>query len=463
MPPKSAKGKKGKKAKVPEGTIDYTAQIEQLNTQLSQTKLDLRREQEERNFFQLERDKIASLYEVQSQTSSNLKNTASALQRELEEATSSHAVAVRVYQQKIKDVLYQNQNTTSSLKNSAEQSLRAEEDFYRTRENELLREIDALKLTLKEQNLSSQDTLRAQKDRSARSLSLSREEYEQKLWSSLKEFEFKLQFSLQESEIRRKAEISEIENAKNNQIDQLIKQHEKNFAKMKEYYQQITGSNLELIKNLKDEVEEMKKRQVANEQLMFEIAQENRRLTQPLQNALAEVEQLRKELDEKKKLNEELAKDSSKAQKMEFLNSQMQWENDQLKIALRDTARERDELRARFEAAVSDVAQRSAFRQNVLERRIVGLQQELENKAATLGEVMAAANLDGAVAQSVSNQLDNVLEGKNRNIRELSFELARVMRLYNEALRVFRSKMTAAGVDCGDMDGFRPFEVRDDL
>lgn len=56
-----------------------------------------------------------------------------------------------------------------------------------------------------------------------------------------------------------------------------------------------------------------------------------------------------------------------------------------------------------------------------------------------------------------------MLEGKNRNIRELSFELARVMRLYNEALRVCRSKMVAAGLNVSDMDGFRPFEVRDDL
>lgn len=56
-----------------------------------------------------------------------------------------------------------------------------------------------------------------------------------------------------------------------------------------------------------------------------------------------------------------------------------------------------------------------------------------------------------------------MLEAKNRSIRELSFELARVLRLYNEALRVFRSKMAAAGLGCQEMDGFRPFEVRDDL
>lgn len=52
----------------------------------------------------------------------------------------------------------------------------------------------------------------------------------------------------------------------------------------------VTSSNLDLIKSLKDEVEEMKKKQVANEQLMYDVAQENKKLTEPLQKSLAEAE-----------------------------------------------------------------------------------------------------------------------------------------------------------------------------
>jgi hypothetical protein len=40
-------------------------------------------------------------------------------------------------------------------------------------------------------------------------------------------------------------------------------------------------------------VTDMKKREAANEKLMYEIAQENKRLTEPLAKALKEVEQLR--------------------------------------------------------------------------------------------------------------------------------------------------------------------------
>ena len=69
---------------------------------------------------------------------------------------------------------------------------------------------------------------------------------------------------------------------KNGHIQDLVSKHQLNFDKMKKYYLDITTSNLELIKSLKDEVEEMRKKQIANEQLMYDVAQENKRLTQPL-------------------------------------------------------------------------------------------------------------------------------------------------------------------------------------
>lgn len=41
---------------------------------------------------------------------------------------------------------------------------------------------------------------------------------------------------------------------------------------------------------------DMKKKEAANEKLMYEIAQENKKLTEPLTRALKEVEDLRRQL-----------------------------------------------------------------------------------------------------------------------------------------------------------------------
>lgn len=101
-----------------------------------------------------------------------------------------------------------------------------------------------------------------------------------------------------------------------------MKKHEKAFTEIKCYYNDITQNNLDLIKTLKvlslwealfgiwcvlckllildlnpqEDVTDMKKKEAANEKLMYDIAQENKRLTEPLTRALKEVETLKKQL-----------------------------------------------------------------------------------------------------------------------------------------------------------------------
>lgn len=47
---------------------------------------------------------------------------------------------------------------------------------------------------------------------------------------------------------------------------------------------------------LQDQLEEMKKKEATDQKLMLEVNMENKRLTEPLQRALKEVEHLRHEL-----------------------------------------------------------------------------------------------------------------------------------------------------------------------
>jgi len=56
-----------------------------------------------------------------------------------------------------------------------------------------------------------------------------------------------------------KVEIHEIEERKNQHINDLLKNHEEAFREMKDYYNDITRENLELIRMYKKKLEETKK------------------------------------------------------------------------------------------------------------------------------------------------------------------------------------------------------------
>ena len=66
-----------------------------------------------------------------------------------------------------------------------------------------------------------------------------------------------------------KVEIHEIEERKNQHINDLMKNHEEDFREMKEYYNDITKENIELIRMHKEKLIEIKN-QIDNNQVTVE-------------------------------------------------------------------------------------------------------------------------------------------------------------------------------------------------
>jgi hypothetical protein len=63
----------------------------------------------------------------------------------------------------------------------------------------------------------------------------------------------------EEMEKRRKQAIQMIEMKKNQAIKELTGKHEKKYMDIKAYYQEITNTNLDIIKQLKDELSDARK------------------------------------------------------------------------------------------------------------------------------------------------------------------------------------------------------------
>merc|ERR1719502_949772 len=250
-------------------------------------------------------------------------------------------------------------------------------------------------------------------------------------------------------DLRRKMEILEIEERKNNHINELMKKHEKAFGEIKNYYNDITHNNLDLIRSLKEEVAEM------NKKLMFEIAQENKKLSEPLTRALKEVEKLRHELANYQKDKMSLQNAKSRLHVLETQLRDLTWEHEVLEQRFHHVEKERDELYEKFESTIYDVQQKSGFKNILLERKLQAINESLEKKEAQLSEVLAAANLDPNMLGAVSKKLDDVLDAKNGAIKDLQYELARVTKAHNDVIRVYESKLTEFGIPVEEL-GFRP-------
>lgn len=457
---KGKKGKKSGKAKTPtviDGISTEEMSKEQLEEHIVRLREELDREREERNYFQLERDKVNTFWEITKRQLEEKKAELRNKDREMEDAEERHQIEIKVYKQKVKHLLYEHQNNISELKAEGAVSLKLSQDDHRGEELDLRKDKRALKVSLKEQELSHEEIIKNLKRKHDEEITELRSDFERQAKEIEAKYEKKMRTLRDELDLRRKTEIHEIEERKNGQINSLMKNHEKAFSDIKNYYNDITLNNLALINTLKEQVEEMKKKEERMEKQMAEISAKNKMLAEPLQKAQEEVEELKKELANYEKDKETLRMTKARLRLSEEDNKSLKWEHEVLEQRFEKTQDERDELYRKFVKAVHEVQQKSNFKNLLLEKKLGALADTLEKKEAQLNEVLSASNLDPTALTVVTRKLEDVLDSKNSAIKDLQYELARVCKAHNDLLRTYEAKLNQFGIPTEEL-GFKPLE-----
>ncbi|XP_069757328.1 dynein regulatory complex subunit 4 [Narcine bancroftii] len=461
MAPKKKKGKAGKKAKAPtviDGISTEDMPKEQLEEHIVRLREELDREREERNYFQLERDKIHTFWEITKRQLEERKSELRNKDREMEDAEERHQLEIKVYKQKVKHLLYEHQNNLAELKAENTVAMKLEQKEHRDQERELGKDTRNLKLELKEQELANENMVKTLKLKNDEEITRLWNDFEKQMEDIEAKYQKKMDVLREEMELKRKTEIHEIEERKNSQINALMKNHEKAFSDIKNYYNDITLNNLALINSLKEQVEVMKSKGERMENEMADLRLQNKRLTEPLEKAREEVSSLSKLLANYRQDKGFLTRARAKLKMMDKEMKQFRWEHEVLEQRFCKVQEERDQLYNKFEKAIQEVQQKTGLKNVILEQKLSLLSDCLEKKEAQLNEVLAASNLDPTALTMVTRKLEDVLDSKNNVIKDLQYELARVCKAHNDLLRTYEAKLTAFGIPVDEL-GFKPLET----
>ncbi|KAJ3183103.1 Dynein regulatory complex subunit 4 [Geranomyces variabilis] len=458
----TAKDGKGKGAKGAAAADDAAAEGGKTKAELEEDvkKLteELTAEREERNFFQLERDKITSFWEITKNELSQSKADLLNKDRELEELEEKHQVEIKVYKQKVKHLLYEYQNNVAHLQADSERALQIDQEDHVAREQQLKRDKRALKLELKELELSHEDIIKTLKQKQDEETTRMRSDFERRAKELHNKYDKKMKVARDELELKRKNEIHEIEERKNGQINALMKNHDKAFGEIKNYYNDITLNNLALINSLKEQVEDMKKKEERNEKQMADIASENKRLSEPLQAALSECDSLKRQLQSYDKDKISLRDTKARLKILEDRHKVLSWEHEVLEQRFSQVEKERDELYEGFVDRIVSVQQKTGFKNLVLEKKVESLRDMIEKRDLQVNEILKATNLDPAAMAGLSRRLEEVLDVKNRMIKELQYDLAKVTKAHNDMIRAYQAKLTEFSIPVEEL-GFKPLAM----
>uniref|UniRef100_F7E0F1 Dynein regulatory complex subunit 4 n=1 Tax=Equus caballus TaxID=9796 RepID=F7E0F1_HORSE len=427
MAPKR-KGKKGKGKGTPvvDGLAPEDMSKEQVEEHVCRIREELDREREERNYFQLERDKIHTFWEITRRQLEEKKAELRNKDREMEEAEERHQVEIKVYKQKVKHLLYEHQNNLTEMKAEGTVVMKLAQKEHCAQEDMLRKDMRALKVELKEQELANEVVVKNLRLRHTEEITKMRSDFERQVREIEAKYDKKMKMLRDELDLRRKTEIHEVEERKNGQINMLMQRHEEAFTDIKNYYNDITLNNLALINSLKEQMEDMRKKEEHLEKEMAEVSVQNKRLADPLQKARDEMNEMQKKLGNYERDKQILVCTKARLKVTEKELKGLQWEHEVLEQRFMKVQQERDELYRKFTAAILEVQQKVGFKNLLLERKLQALNAAVEKKEVQFNEVLASSNLDPAALSLVSRKLEDVLESKNSAIKDLQYELARV-------------------------------------
>ncbi|KAG9342022.1 hypothetical protein JZ751_018340, partial [Albula glossodonta] len=349
QPPKK-KDAKNEKGKAPSAGGTTVAEVtnEQLQEQIDLLKQELDKEREERNFFQMERDKIQAFWDITKrqleERTSDLRNK----DRELEELEENHQAEVKDYKQKVKHLLYEHQNSLSEQKAARTTAKKVLQTEHIEREFELRKEIRSLKTQLKEMELASENLVKKLKLKTDEEIIQMQNDFERQLLENKGKYDHKNSVMQKDLNLRWTNEIHKIEERKNSQINTLMKDHEKAFANMRSYYNDAIINNMALINSQKAELDATLKKVEELEKENGKLILQNKRLVEPLQKAKEEVAELQKQAAHGKKDKASLAETRARLKAAEKEVEDLKWEYEVLQQSFCKVQEDRDQLANKF-------------------------------------------------------------------------------------------------------------------
>ncbi|XP_035251367.1 dynein regulatory complex subunit 4 isoform X1 [Anguilla anguilla] len=372
QPPK--KKDKGGKGKTPAAADSSTAEVsvDQLQEQIELLKDELDKERDERNFFQMEGDKIRAFWDITKrqlqEKTADLRNK----DRELEEAEENHQEEVKDYKQKVKHLLYEHQNSLSEQKADKTTAKKVLQTEHIEREFELRKEIRNLKNALKAMELSSENLVKKLKLKNDEEMIQKQNDFERQLQENKAKYEKRMLVMQREVDLRWTTEVHKIEERKNSQINTLMKDHDRAIYSMKNYYNDTIINNMSLINSQRVEIDATLKKVDDLEKENAKVVQHNRRLAEPLEKAKEEVAELQKVMASYKKDKASLVEARKRLKAADKEMEDMKWECEVLQQMLRKVQEEKDNLAHQLTNTILEVQQKSTFK-NHLENKMNSL------------------------------------------------------------------------------------------
>jgi len=405
--------------------------------------------------LQIEKDMIHDFYHNTREEIKELEADIRNFDTRMEDSEGRHNTEVVSYLQKVSHHEYEHTEALNFVKGEANDFMRQEFSNHTQNETHNRQEKKTMKDDYSRENMSSiADVEQEEKDLESK-LRDTRVELEANKKELLMKYERKMEDLDRELQLRMKVEVHEIEERKNQHINDLMINHEQAFREMKEYYNDITRENLEIIKLLKEKYKDIKGQIAQNESTVLELKKSVKDMLAPLAKSKDELHDLKKSVAtfDKDVMGYHNAQGSLRDLKAR--TKKIQNDRATLNDKFKKIDGEKNEMYRKFEVAINQLQQRADYKNEQLEDKLGVFMTELEKKELTLRELVQRSGLDQPTVDNICKNMEEAIEAKNSILRNLKYSLAHATKAYNDAIRVYEAKLVEFGIPAEEL-GLEP-------
>lgn len=401
-----------------------------------------------------EREKLNAAWAGAKAEVERKRAEARAKDADIAEQAAAHAVELKLHKQRVRELLAANASAAGDGRVAGLRALKLAAESHVESERELKADKRDLAVALKEVEAGHEELVRVLKMEQDRAVTTLRFQFEAQARELAALYDDKMTRCRDEMNTAREEEVKAVEARKAAHVAAMLSAHERAFADIKAYFNEITHSNLDLIKSLKEELDDMRKKEAGDEKVMHAIAAENTRMSDPMRKAIADVKRLREEREAYRKDIVALQEAKAAALVVTDRLEALRWEHEILAQRFDRLAAERDALSAKFAEAVHEIQQKAGFKQLLLEQKVAAASAESERAQMALAEVLAHANVDpatvGAGGEGALRGAQGIAE-RDAQIAELQATVAQLAAAYDGCIDAFKAKMAEKSIPVAEL------------
>jgi len=415
---------------------------------------DCEREERLYNQYLQEREKINYFWIVEKKTLSERHAEFRNKQRMLEDLQERQEIELKMFTQRLKHLRYSHLSELVDSQTDNESVLRLVENNHRGDEKSKDMDERGLKVQLKEVEVSHDQLLRTIDLAQYSKIRVLRIEVDHNASELQAKYNQRMKNLREDMERQRKTQISKIEDAKNDHVKKTIEKNNNALKDIKVYYGDITSSNLDLIKRLKAELEETKKKENADKKQLSDLRRKNEELRAPLLKATQDVETLQGEAKTYEEVKKTLEKLKQSIREKENNLGDTEFQHEIRAQQLVHSTTERDELNKRLSKIVYEIHQKSGLKELLLHKKLYALEDATEIAGTQLSEMLRNC-LGVTDSPNYDQGLNDVINNKNNLIAEYHSHLRQIATSHHQIISSYENILTKNGTSAAEL-GFMP-------